>query len=105
MLYRNTTSRGGKGPPLVQVSFVRSMPPLKKLHLLYGCRNLRPFLHLHARDQVVFATFHLEDGCFAFLDVEPVLPESINDVWLVRNENVVRAIVGRPAQHVAQRFG
>src|SRR6185503_13947673 len=102
---RNTTSRGGKTPPLVQVGFVRSMPALTKLHLLCGRRNLRPVLHLHAREQVVFAPFRLENGCFAFLDVEPVLPECIDDVWLVRNENVVRALVGRPGQHVAQRFG
>src|SRR5262245_2799083 len=46
----------------------------------------------------------LEDGCLAFLNVEPVLAECIDDVGSVRDEDVVLARFGRLCQHRAQCF-
>src|SRR5262245_54238770 len=82
-----------------------TMPRIEAVHLLGGRGNLGPVLHLHTREEAIFASFRLEDRCLAFLDVEPVFSESIEDVWLARDENVVRALVGHPGQHVAQSFG
>jgi hypothetical protein len=59
---------------------------------------------MHTRDQAVFATFRLENGCLAFPDVEPVLPERIDDVWLVRDENVLLPLSGALANKSRNAF-
>ena len=69
-----------------------------------GRGDPRPIIHLDTREQAIVASFRFEDGCLAFLDVEPVLAKRIDDVWLMRDEYDVRAAVGRPAQHAPQCF-
>jgi hypothetical protein len=45
----------------------------------------RPFIHLHAGDELVAAVLGTEDRRLALLDVEPVLAQGIDDVGLVRD--------------------
>src|SRR5262245_39868062 len=47
--------------------------------LLDGNGELRPVLHLHARDQLVLAALGFENRRFAFLHIEPLLPEGVDD--------------------------
>ena len=44
--------------------------------------ELRPVLHLHARHEPILAVLGLENRCFAFLHIEPVLAQGIDDVGL-----------------------
>src|SRR5262245_60639205 len=65
-----------------------------------GHYKLGPVFHRDTREQLVFALCWFEDGCFPFLDIEPVLAEGVDDVRLVRDENIVFALGGRLGQHV-----
>src|SRR5215831_12675042 len=47
---------------------------------LLDSNELRPVLHLHARHEPILAVLGLENRCFAFLHIEPVLAQSIDDV-------------------------
>ena len=53
---------------------------------LFDGNELRPVLHLHARNKPILAILGLENRCFAFLHIEPVLAQGIDDVWFVRDE-------------------
>src|SRR5262249_8330745 len=57
--------------------------------LFYRDGKLGPLLHLDACYQLVTMVFWLENRRFAFLDVEPVFAECVDDVGLVGDENVV----------------
>src|SRR5262245_65729628 len=72
--------------------------------LLDGNSELRPVLHLHARDQLVLAALGFENRRFAFLHIEPLLPEGVDDVGLMRDQESVFALFGRPRQHIARRL-
>src|SRR6185295_10423039 len=71
-------------------------------HTLFArARHLRPILHLQAGDQPVGPTLGPEDRRLAFLDIEPILAERIDDVGLVGDEDVVLFLRGHPRQHLA----
>ena len=59
--------------------------------------ELRPVLHLHARHEPILAVLGLENRGFAFLHIEPVLAQGIDDVGLVRDEEGVFALFWQPA--------
>ena len=48
--------------------------------------DTRPFVHLHAGDQLVAAIRRAEDRSLTLLHVEPVLAERLDNVRLVRDE-------------------
>src|SRR5260370_12979273 len=56
---------------------------------LFRRREAWPFVHLHARYQLIAALLGTEDRGFAFLHIEPVLAERIHDVRLVRDDQRV----------------
>jgi hypothetical protein len=62
-----------------------------KIGLPHREGDVGPFVHLHARNELVRAVLRAEDRGLAFLHVEPILSEPIDDVWLVRDENGVGA--------------
>src|SRR5262249_37160702 len=67
--------------------------------------ELRPVLHLHARHEPILAVLGLENRCFAFLHIEPVLAQGIDDVGLVRDEEGVFALFWHLRQHPAKCRG
>ena len=52
---------------------------------------------LHARHEPILAVLGLENRGFAFLHIEPVLAQGIDDVGLVRDEEGVFALFWQPA--------
>jgi len=72
---------------------------------LDGNGELRPVLHLHARDQLILGTLGFENRRFAFLHIEPLLPEGVDDVGLMRDQESVFALFGRARQHIAKGCG
>src|SRR5882672_10202396 len=57
--------------------------------LLCGRRDAPPILHLQASDQDVFAVLGTENRRLAFLHVEPILSECVEDVRLVSDQKDV----------------
>src|SRR5689334_1707748 len=53
--------------------------------------DTRPFLHLHSGDELVGTLLGAEQRGLALFDIEPLLPERVDNVWLMRNENRVGA--------------
>src|SRR5215471_3717998 len=72
---------------------------------LFDRNELRPVLHLHALHEPILAVLGLENRCFAFLHIEPVLAQGIDDVGLVRDEEGVFAPFGPLRQHLAKCRG
>src|SRR5262249_4475191 len=74
---------------------------LRRFHecapLLDGNGELRPVLHLHARDHLILATLGFENRRFAFLHIEPLLPEGVDDVGLMRIRKVFLPFSGARA--------
>jgi hypothetical protein len=59
---------------------------------LFRCEgNARPRVHLYACDERVAAILGTEDRCLTLSHIEPVLAETIDDVWLMGDENGVGA--------------
>ena len=73
--------------------------------LLDGNGELRPILHLHTRHQLILATLRFEDRRFAFLHIEPLPPQGVDNVGLVRDKDAVFALFGRMRQHLAKGRG
>src|SRR5262249_32301915 len=67
--------------------------------------NSRPISHLYPSDECVAAILAAEDRSFPFLHVEPILAESINDVWLVGDQNSVRPGIRLDCKHLAESVG
>src|SRR6516165_1981979 len=67
--------------------------------------ELRPVLHLHARHEPILAVLGIENRCFAFLHIEPVLAQRIDDVGLVRDEEGIFALFWHLPQHLAKCRG
>ena len=68
--------------------------------LLRRRRDAGPFFHLHPGDELVAAVLRAEDRGLAFLHVEPVLAERIDDVGLVRDQNGVGPGLRRGAEQL-----
>src|SRR5262249_61295707 len=90
--------------PLRSTRLVNRGPP-SWVRLLPDGNELRPVLHLHTRHEPILAVLRLENRCFAFLHIEPVLAQGIDDVGLVRDEEGVFALLGHLRQHLAKRRG
>jgi hypothetical protein len=59
---------------------------------LFRCEgDARPRVHLYACDERVAAIFGTEDRCLTLSHIEPVLAQTIDDVWLMGDENGVGA--------------
>src|SRR5712671_7459902 len=59
--------------------------------LFCGRRDAPPILHLYASDQDVFAVLGTENRRLAFLHVDPILAEGVEDVRLVGDQKGVGA--------------
>src|ERR1700704_4042158 len=66
--------------------------------------ELWPVRHLHSCNQLIFAALWLEDRRFTLLDIKPFLAQGVDDVGLVRDEEVVLALGRSPRQHFAESF-
>src|SRR5438105_4459633 len=67
--------------------------------------QLLPLGRLHARDRREAAlAVRLEDRGLALAHVKPVLPESIEDIWLVRDDHNVGAGGRHGCSHFAHRL-
>src|SRR5262245_34210561 len=53
--------------------------------------DTRPFLHLYSGDELVGTVLGAEQRGLALLDIEPLLAERVDNVWLMRNEDRVGA--------------
>jgi hypothetical protein len=73
--------------------------------LLLDSTERRPVLHLHACHEPILAVLGLENRRFAFLHIEPLPAESINDVRLVCDEEGIFAQLCRLRQHVPKCGG
>src|ERR1700730_5220596 len=82
----------------------KSVAPGLRAPLIDG-NELGPVLHLHASHKPILAVLGLENRCFAFLHIEPVLAQGIDDVGFVRDEESVFALFGHLRQHLAKRRG
>jgi hypothetical protein len=59
---------------------------------LFRCEgNVRPRVHLYACNERVAAVLGAEDRCLTLSHIEPVLAQTIDDVWLMGDENGVGA--------------
>src|SRR5262250_802757 len=77
------TPRCGKVKPIiVPVRFVIGRLELRRASFHRG----RPLADLHTGDQREPVSLGLEDRRFAFLDLEPILAERVEDVRLVRDD-------------------
>src|SRR5690242_4890798 len=64
--------------------------------------DVRPFLHLHSGDDLVGTVRGAKQRGLALFDIEPLLSERVDNVWLMRNENGVGARRRRGRKQLAK---
>src|SRR5262249_23680431 len=80
----------------------RHLPEWKPPGLLRRRRDTGPFVHLHPGNELVAAVLRAEQRSLAFLHVEPILAERIDDLRLVRDASGDAARLRRGAEHLVK---